>query len=53
MSAGVRIAILSIILTASIPLTAIAANYANLIGIAVVWLGIVMVSGIVFGRPGK
>jgi hypothetical protein len=52
MSTGLRIAFLSIILGTAIPLTAIAASVADLPGMALSWLGIVLVAFIAFGRPG-
>ena len=50
---GIRIAFLAIILATAIPLTAIAITMVGLIGLIVVWAGIVMVAGLAFGvnRP--
>lgn len=48
MSNGIRLAYLAIILGISVPLTAISADMIGLIGLAVVWVGIIMVSAIVF-----
>ena len=50
---GIRVAFLAIILAAAIPLTAIAISTVGLIGLIVVWAGIVMVAGLAFGasRP--
>jgi len=48
-----RIAYLAIILGVAIPLTAIAASYAGLLGIGVVWAGIVLVAAVAFGRTGR
>ena len=50
---GMRIAYLAIILGVAIPLTAIAASYAGLLGIGVVWAGIVLVAAVAFGRTGR
>ena len=48
--AGVRIAYLSIILGAAIPLTAIAGSYMGILGMAVAWAGIVLVAAFTLGR---
>ena len=50
---GMRIAYLAIILGVSIPLTAIAAAEIGLLGMIIVWAGIVLVSGIVFGSSSR
>lgn len=48
---GILIAKLSIILGAAIPLSAIAAEMAGLLGLIVAWIGIVFVAAIVMGVP--
>jgi len=50
---GVRIAYLAIILGVSIPLTAIALSEAGLIGLIIVWAGIVLVAGLAFGTSAR
>jgi len=51
-SPGVLIAKLAIILGTAIPLTAIATSMVGLIGLIIVWVGIIMVAGIALG-PGS
>ncbi|MCL2470587.1 MAG: hypothetical protein FWF25_02445 [Propionibacteriaceae bacterium] len=50
---GIRIAYLAIILGVSIPLTAIALSETGLIGLVVVWIGIITVASIAFGSFGR
>jgi hypothetical protein len=52
-SPGARIAVLAIILGAAIPLTAIATSMIGLIGLIVVWSGLVLIAAVLFGRRGK
>ena len=48
MSQGIRIAYLSIILAAAIPLTAIATYSIGIIGLAISWVGIAFVAAVAF-----
>ena len=48
MSPGIRLAYLAVILGAAIPLTAIAGEIMGLIGLAICWVGIVLVAGFAF-----
>jgi len=49
-SPGILIAKLAIILGTAIPLTAIATSMVGLVGLVVVWVGIVSVAGIAMGQ---
>ena len=46
---GIRVAFLAIIMGTAIPLTAIATSMLGLVGLIIVWVGIVLVASIAFG----